>query len=232
MWCFWNFFRLNLIANISMLFFKSSALLKKAKDESKHSENWHPLQRNEQEICPPFWKSPMYDVTSTGSDQWTNPSLLHEINLLAQFRTDSHQPPPQALRFLHGSGESETSDWWWTARNHGKGTEGRRSPLFPSRLPLRAHFHQKRDVWVRGRTHTKLYTLIRCFSGKTCPNLVPRVLSYLSLRRERTWERSWPCAHPRIGHIREYPPGWTVYIIMWYEQSFCPWNNSHSMMVV
>ena len=37
---------------------------KKAKDESKHSENWHPLQRNEQEICPPFWKSPMYEVTS------------------------------------------------------------------------------------------------------------------------------------------------------------------------
>ena len=24
-------------------------------------------------------------------------------------------------------------------------------PLSPSRLPLRAHFHQKRDVWVRGR---------------------------------------------------------------------------------
>ena len=31
------------------------------------------------------------------------------------------QPPPQALRFLHGRGERETSDWWWTARNHGKG---------------------------------------------------------------------------------------------------------------
>ena len=27
----------------------------------------------------------------------------------------------------------------------------RRSLLSPSRLPLRAHFHQKRDVWVRGR---------------------------------------------------------------------------------
>ena len=105
--------------------------------------------------------------------------------IYTQFSTDSHQPPPQALRFLHGRGESETSDWWWTARNHGKGTEGRRSPLSPSRLHLRAHFHQKRDVWVRGRTHTKLYTLIRCFSGKTCPNLVPRVLSYLTLRRER-----------------------------------------------
>ena len=27
----------------------------KTKDESKHSENWHPLQRNEQEICPPLF---------------------------------------------------------------------------------------------------------------------------------------------------------------------------------
>ena len=45
-------------------------------------------------------------------------------------------------------------DWWWTARDHGKGTDGRFSTsrqLSPSRLPLRAHFHQKRDVWVRGR---------------------------------------------------------------------------------
>ena len=25
-------------------------------------------------------------------------------------------------------------------------------PLSPSRLPLRAQFHQKRDVWVRGRS--------------------------------------------------------------------------------
>ena len=43
------------------------------------------------------------------------------------FKTSRVQPPPQALRFLHGRGERETSDWWWTA-----------------------HFHQKRDVWVRG----------------------------------------------------------------------------------
>ena len=30
-------------------------------------------------------------------------------------------------------------------------TAGEARPLSPSRLPLRAHFHQKRDVWVRGR---------------------------------------------------------------------------------
>ena len=28
-------------------------------------------------------------------------------------------------------------------------------PLSPSRLPLRPHFHQKRDVWVRGRLGTR-----------------------------------------------------------------------------
>ena len=41
------------------------------------------------------------------------------------------QPPPQALRFSHGRGERETSDWWWTARDHGKGTDGRRSDVSP-----------------------------------------------------------------------------------------------------
>ena len=69
------------------------------------------------------------------------------------------QPPPQALRFSHGRGERETSDWWWTARDHGKGIR----PMSPSRLPLRAHLHQKRDVWVRGRcshvTRVLLYAL-------------------------------------------------------------------------
>ena len=30
-----------------------------------------------------------------------------------------------------------------------QGTMGR---VIPSRLPLRAHFHQKRDVWVRGQS--------------------------------------------------------------------------------
>ena len=51
------------------------------------------------------------------------------VNYVAHlnFKTSRVQPPPQALRFSHGRGERKTSDWWWTA-----------------------HFHQKRDVWVRG----------------------------------------------------------------------------------
>ena len=67
---------------------------------------------------------------------------------------DSSQPPPQALRFSHGRGEPETSDC-----DEPQGTMGRvqtageapSRPLSPSRLPLCTHFHQKRDVWVRGR---------------------------------------------------------------------------------
>ena len=43
-------------------------------------------------------------------------------------KTYQWQPPPQALRFSHARGERETSDRWWTARDHGKGTDGRRTP--------------------------------------------------------------------------------------------------------
>ena len=42
----------------------------------------------------------------------------------------------------------------WLVMNRKGPWEGYRQqsrPLSPSRLPLRAHFHQKRDVWVRGR---------------------------------------------------------------------------------
>ena len=45
----------------------------------------------------------------------------------------------------------------WLVMNHKGPWEGykqRAKPLSPSRLPLRAHFHQKRDVWVRGSTKT------------------------------------------------------------------------------
>ena len=41
------------------------------------------------------------------------------IVLLALFTID--QPPPQALRFSHGRGERETSDWWWTAEGPWEG---------------------------------------------------------------------------------------------------------------
>ena len=53
------------------------------------------------------------------------------------------QPPPQALRFSHDRGERETSDWWWTARDHGKGTDGRQS-LLPAFLW--AHIFIKRET--------------------------------------------------------------------------------------
>ena len=58
-----------------------------------------------------------------------------------------HQPPPQALRFSLGRGER-------LVMNCKRPWEGYRlqggSPLSPSRLPLRAHFHRERDVWLPG----------------------------------------------------------------------------------
>ena len=50
-----------------------------------------------------------------------------QVPLLIFTRSLQPPPPPQAPRFTHGRGERETSDWWWNARDHGKGTEGRRS---------------------------------------------------------------------------------------------------------
>ena len=55
------------------------------------------------------------------------------------------QPPPQALRFSHCRGERERSDWLWTARDHGKGTDGR--------LPLRARFKERRLGTRQVRCH-------------------------------------------------------------------------------
>ena len=74
------------------------------------------------------------------------------------------QPPLQALHFSHGRGERETR----VTGDEPQGTMGRvqtageapSRPLSPSRLPLRAHFHQKRDVWVRGRRQN-VYECVR-----------------------------------------------------------------------
>ena len=66
------------------------------------------------------------------------------------------RPPPQVLRFSQSRGErllmNRKGPW--------EGTDGRRSPLPPSRLPLRAHFHRERDVWVRSRRYVTLYVVI------------------------------------------------------------------------
>ena len=48
------------------------------------------------------------------------------------FAIGEEQPPPQVLRFSHGRGERETSDWWYTARDHGKGTDSPVVSFLPS----------------------------------------------------------------------------------------------------
>ena len=61
---------------------------------------------------------------------------------------DISQPPPQeeaSPKQVTGAEPQETMGRVQTAG------EAPSRPLSPSRLPLRAHFHQKRDVWVRGR---------------------------------------------------------------------------------
>ena len=55
---------------------------------------------------------------------------------------------PSRASFSAGRGERlvmnrRTGPWEGYRRQGG-------SPLSPSRLPLRSHFHRKRDVWVRG----------------------------------------------------------------------------------
>ena len=61
-----------------------------------------------------------------------------------------YQLPPQALRFSQGRGERLVMNRkgpWEGYRRQGK---NRGSPLSPSRLPLRAHFHREKGVWARG----------------------------------------------------------------------------------
>ena len=65
------------------------------------------------------------------------------------------------FRMAEASAKRVTGD-----HNKPQGTMGRvqtagestSRPLSPSRLPLRAHFHQKRDVWVRGSEMTTRVT--------------------------------------------------------------------------
>ena len=73
-------------------------------------------------------------------------------------KTGIYQPPPQTLRFSHGRGERETR----VTGDEPQGTLGRVQTFFSSRLPLRVHFHRKRDVWVRGREYTLLILVWNC----------------------------------------------------------------------
>ena len=67
---------------------------------------------------------------------------------------------PSGMRYTRRSASSSGASFFawqrrarneWLVMNRKGPWEGyRQQALSPSRLPLRAHFHQKRDVWVRG----------------------------------------------------------------------------------
>ena len=79
-------------------------------------------------------------VWMTGGPPYLKVWIRRCILLLPTFLLSAiphSQPPPQALRFSHGRGERETR----VTGDEPQGTMGC------------AHFHQKRDVWVRG-SHT------------------------------------------------------------------------------
>ena len=89
-------------------------------------------------------------------------------------RTNQERPPPQVLRFSHRRSERETR----VTGDKPQGTMGRvqtageapSHPLFPSRLPLRAHFHREGEVWVQGRirkdiTSSSHITEAKCLMG-------------------------------------------------------------------
>ena len=65
-----------------------------------------------------------------------NVTNCHVIAIDILFLSSNHR----SVQFLYLAARAITLAAMLTSR-----------PLSPSRLPLRAHLHQKRDVWVRGR---------------------------------------------------------------------------------
>ena len=114
------------------------------------------------------------------------------------------QPPPQALRFSHGRGERETSDWWWTARDHGKGRDG--SCLLPAFLC--AHIFIKRETSGYGADHanhayelreTELWYIpcIFCEQGSVeGGTVVHRCMQHVR------WSKGWATGYNRRGGVR------------------------------
>ena len=76
-------------------------------------------------------------------------SLRNRSSPVARLCLAKNEAPEEEAGIEAGDCETR-ADWWWTAREHGKGKEGRCSHVFPSRLPLHANFHRQSDVWVRG----------------------------------------------------------------------------------
>ena len=102
----------------------------------------------------------------------------------------------------------EASDWWWAARDHGKGTDGRRSKakqgearcLLPAFLCVR-----ERDVWVRGRDTTITDNLPCPWAKKVVLTFSPdsaRLIRALSVAPRCPYQRSLTVKVMSHGTIR------------------------------
>jgi len=98
-----------------------------------------------------------------------------------------HQPPPQALRFSHGRGERETSDWWWTARDLVKGID-----VFSFPPPFARKFSSKER---RLGTRQVMHGLIWLVTMPPPPGIPPEICIFFPFldvysppRARRNWQ--------------------------------------------
>ena len=90
---------------------------------------------------------------------------------------------------------------WEGYRRAGEATS---RPLSPSRLPLRAHFHRKRDVWVRGRIKSialkkckKNAMLLKLFCYKVFVHCKLKLLNFLFRLKSPFWKVMFKQKHTR-----------------------------------
>ena len=129
-------------------------LERKCLKESKANPEYKPAEkRSDLENLP--WYNVLWNLHYPLSVLVKNTSVM-----IAAMREE--QPPSQALRLSQGRGErlvtSRKRPW-----------EGYRR-LSPSRLPLRAHFHRKREVWVRGseKNISPFHCFLQIFQNHEC----------------------------------------------------------------
>ena len=104
----------------------------------------------------------------------------------------------------------EASDWWWAARDHGKGTDGRRSKAkpdasFPPSFACERETSGWQPVWVRGRDTTITDNLPCPWAKKVVLTFSPdsaRLIQALSVAPRCPYQRSLTVKVMSHGTIR------------------------------